>query len=88
MLNPYFGNVRGAYLIGEAAQVFANALADAMPITVSGTLDQAVADAAMQAKSDHLDAPIVLCRRPAPHLTNMKISKHAAMLSPPPLSIG
>ena len=60
MLAPYFGNVRGAYLIGEAAQVFAAALADAMPTTVSGTLDQAVADAAMQAKSDHLDAPVVL----------------------------
>ena len=60
VLNPYFGNVRGAYLIGEAAQVFAAALADAMPTTVSGTLDQAVADAAMQAKSDHLDAPVVL----------------------------
>ena len=60
MLNPYFGNVRGAYLIGEAAQAFASALADNVPITVSGTLDQAVADAAMQAKSDHLEAPIVL----------------------------
>ena len=60
MLNPYFGNVRGAYLIGEAAHVFANALADAMPTRVSGTLDQAVADAAMQAKSDHLEAPVVL----------------------------
>ncbi|HAT08450.1 MAG TPA: UDP-N-acetylmuramoyl-L-alanine--D-glutamate ligase [Rhodobiaceae bacterium] len=60
MLNPHFGNVRGAYLIGEAAQAFASALADNMPITVSGTLDQAVADAAMQAKSDHLEAPVVL----------------------------
>ena len=60
MLNPYFGNVRGAYLIGEAAQVFAEALADAMPTSISGTIDQAVADAAMQAKSDHLDAPVVL----------------------------
>ena len=38
MLNPYFGNVRGAYLIGEAAQVFAAALADAMPTTVSARL--------------------------------------------------
>jgi UDP-N-acetylmuramoylalanine--D-glutamate ligase len=27
---------------------------------MSGTLDQAVADAALQAKSDHLDAPVVL----------------------------
>ena len=60
MLNPYFGNVRGAYLIGEAAQVYADALADAMPTTVSGTLEQAVADAAMQAKSDHLEAPCSL----------------------------
>ena len=31
-----------------------------MPTRVSGTLDQAVADAAMQAKSDHLEAPVVL----------------------------
>ena len=60
VLNPHFGNVRGAYLIGEAAQAFASALADNMPITVSGTLNQAVADAAMQAKSDHLEAPVVL----------------------------
>ena len=60
MLNPFFGNVRGVYLIGEAASAFASALADNMPITISGTLDQAVADAAMQAKSDHLDAPVVL----------------------------
>ena len=60
MLNPYFGNVRGAYLIGEAAQAFASVLSENMPITVSGSLDQAVADAAMQAKSDHLEAPVVL----------------------------
>ena len=31
-----------------------------MPTTVSGTLDQAVAEAAMQAKSDQLDAPVVI----------------------------
>ena len=60
LLKPYFGNVRGAYLIGEAAQVFATALVDTIPTTVSGTIDQAVADAAMQAKSDHLNTPVVL----------------------------
>jgi UDP-N-acetylmuramoylalanine--D-glutamate ligase len=60
MLHPYFGNVRGAYLIGEAAQAFGSVLSENMPITMSGTLDQAVADAALQAKSDHLDAPVVL----------------------------
>ena len=60
MLRPYFSNVRGAYLIGEAAQAFAEALADNVPISISGTMDKAVADAAMQAKSDHLDAPVVL----------------------------
>ena len=60
MLSPYFGNVRGAYLIGEAANLFADNLADRLPTTVCGTLDRAVADAALQAKADHLDASIVL----------------------------
>lgn len=60
MLMPYFGNIRAAYLIGEAAKPFADVLAARLPTTISGTLDKAVAAAAMQAKTDHLDASIVL----------------------------
>lgn len=60
MLTPYFGNVRGAYLIGEAAQHFAAALADTLPTTISKTLDKAVAEAAMQAMTDRFDTPVVL----------------------------
>jgi len=60
MLTPYFGNIRAAYLIGEAAPLFADNLADNLPTTICGTLDKAVADAALQAKSDHFDTSIVL----------------------------
>ena len=60
MLTPYFGNIRGAYLIGEAANLFADNLSDRLPVTICGTLDRAVADAALQAKTDHFDASIVL----------------------------
>lgn len=60
MLSPYFGNIRGAYLIGEAANLFAENLADRLPTTLCGTVDRAVTDAAFQAKSDHFDTSIVL----------------------------
>jgi UDP-N-acetylmuramoylalanine--D-glutamate ligase len=46
---PFLGNVRGAYLIGEAAPLFAPILAPRLPVTVSGNLDRAVAAAAAAA---------------------------------------
>ena len=48
---PYFDHVAQAYTIGEAGPVFANLLRDAMPVTESGTLAQAVADAAKNARA-------------------------------------
>jgi len=49
---PMFGNVRAAYVIGDAAPVFAKLLGDAgKPVTMSGTLDRAVRDAAAAAKA-------------------------------------
>jgi UDP-N-acetylmuramoylalanine--D-glutamate ligase len=47
---PHFGNVRAAYAIGDAGPMFARLLADHMPVTQSGMLDQAVRDAAGAAK--------------------------------------
>jgi len=46
---PHLGNVRAAYLIGEAAPVFAPLLRPHLPVTLSATLAQAVADAAAAA---------------------------------------
>ena len=48
---PMYDHVRAAYAIGEAAPVFATLLRDAgKPVTVSGTLGQAVRDAAAAAR--------------------------------------
>ncbi len=47
---PHLGGVRAAYLIGEAAPLFAPILADRLPVTRSGTLDRAVAAAAAAAR--------------------------------------
>ena len=48
---PHFDHVRAAYLIGEAAPVFARYLEDRVPATMSGTLERAVADAAGAAQA-------------------------------------
>jgi UDP-N-acetylmuramoylalanine--D-glutamate ligase len=48
---PAFGHVTRAYTIGEAAPMFAALLAPEMPVTESGTLAQAVRDAATQARA-------------------------------------
>lgn len=47
---PHLGGVVAAYLIGEAAQVFAPLLAGRLPVRQCGTLGRAVADAAAAAK--------------------------------------
>jgi UDP-N-acetylmuramoylalanine--D-glutamate ligase len=48
---PNFGHVRSAYTIGEAGPMFAELLRDQMPVSESGTLEQAVRDAARDAES-------------------------------------
>ncbi|ARR52755.1 UDP-N-acetylmuramoyl-L-alanine--D-glutamate ligase [Rhizorhabdus wittichii DC-6] len=48
---PYFGHVVAGYTIGQAGPMFARILREAgKPVTESGTLDQAVADAAAAAR--------------------------------------
>lgn len=46
---PVLGAVRSAYVIGEAAALFAGLLAPHVPVVRSGTLEQAVRDAARDA---------------------------------------
>ncbi len=48
-VKPYLASVRAAYVIGEAAPLFARLLRPLLPVTESGTLGQAVADAAAAA---------------------------------------
>jgi UDP-N-acetylmuramoylalanine--D-glutamate ligase len=60
-LEPYFERVEKAYLIGEAAPLFAATLERRVPYTMSGTLDQAVEDAMADARmSTHPEPAIVL----------------------------
>jgi UDP-N-acetylmuramoylalanine--D-glutamate ligase len=47
---PHLGKVIAAYLIGEAAPVFAPILAPHLPVSLAGTLDRAVAAAAAAAQ--------------------------------------
>ena len=48
--DPYVGNVRAAYTIGEAGPLFASLLADRVPVQQCGELDRAVAAAAAAAR--------------------------------------
>jgi UDP-N-acetylmuramoylalanine--D-glutamate ligase len=57
-LEPYFGRVAHAFLIGEAAQDFAKVLEGTVPVSLSGTIAQAVT-AARDAAS-HLPGSVVL----------------------------
>lgn len=59
-LAPLFGRVTQAYLIGEAAAAFATTLAGRVPVTLSGTLDRAVADAYADAVASGREERIVL----------------------------
>ena len=59
-LLPHLRRVRHAYLIGEAAEAFAAALAGHCPITHSGDLGSAVHAAFDQARADGRAAPVVL----------------------------
>jgi UDP-N-acetylmuramoylalanine--D-glutamate ligase len=60
-LGPYFRRIRRAYLIGEAAEAFADTLAPArIPTTMSGTLSEAVRQAATDAFGEHPAGAVVL----------------------------
>jgi UDP-N-acetylmuramoylalanine--D-glutamate ligase len=59
-LRPFFPRVRKAYLIGEAAGQFAATLAESVPQAITGTLDQAVAEAARDAAGSAAAEPVVL----------------------------
>lgn len=56
----HLGSVRHAFLIGEAASAFAATLDGRVPVTVSGTLDAAVAAAWEAARRDGLAGATVL----------------------------
>ncbi len=59
-LAPWLDRVRHAFLIGEAAHDFAEALAGRTSATICGTLDRAVALAAQRAASDGVQGAVVL----------------------------
>lgn len=59
-LAEFFPRIRKAYLIGEAAQEFANTLGADVPHEISTTLDNAVAAAARDAEAAGLAEPVVL----------------------------
>jgi UDP-N-acetylmuramoylalanine--D-glutamate ligase len=48
---PWFEHIAQAYLIGDAVQSFAAEIGDVLPVVKSGTLDQAVQQAAAAAKA-------------------------------------
>ena len=59
-LAAFFPRIRKAYLIGEAASVFARTLDGKTPYIMSGTLDDAVTAAAADAAASTASAPVVL----------------------------
>jgi UDP-N-acetylmuramoylalanine--D-glutamate ligase len=59
-LRDLFDKVAHAYLIGEAAADFQVTLGDACPVTISGTLDQAVRDAFADAGGSGRPAVVLL----------------------------
>jgi UDP-N-acetylmuramoylalanine--D-glutamate ligase len=59
-LEPYLGRVRRAFLIGEATEVFADALDGRVAVTRAGTLGEAVAAARAAAERDGAAGAVVL----------------------------
>ncbi|WP_152045937.1 UDP-N-acetylmuramoyl-L-alanine--D-glutamate ligase [Aureimonas psammosilenae] len=59
-LQPLFGRVAKAYLIGEAAPAFAATLGDEVPFEIAGTLDAAIARAAADAAATGQDEVVLL----------------------------
>lgn len=59
-LEKYFGKIRHAYLIGEAADAFARTLEGKVAYTSCGTLDKAFAAASADARRDGIKGAVVL----------------------------
>ena len=59
-LESFFPRIRHAYFIGQAAEGFARAVGDALPHTISGTLDAALREAANDASVSGDAEPVVL----------------------------
>ncbi len=59
-LEPYFGRVAKAYLIGESEDDFAAALEGKAPVQKCGTLDKAIEAALRDAVASGADEPVVL----------------------------
>lgn len=59
-LDPYFARIRKAYLIGEAAQEFADTLSGKVPFEVVRTLDRAVEKASLDAEAARLPQAVIL----------------------------
>lgn len=59
-LRPHFHRIRHAFLIGEAADLFARTLEGSVPFTCCGTLDVAVAQARTAALREKDSASVVL----------------------------
>jgi len=64
-LKPFFAKIRHAYFIGQAAEDFCQTIGQAMPVTLSGTLAQAVTDAARDAREDKGGGEVVVLFSPA-----------------------
>jgi len=58
-LGPYFGRIRHAFLIGEAAENFGRRLGP-VPHSVSGTLDKALAEAVALSGAEKLKGAVIL----------------------------
>ncbi len=59
-LDPFFGRIAKAYLIGEAAPAFAATLGERIPYEISGSLDVAVSHAARDAGATGEDEVVLL----------------------------
>jgi UDP-N-acetylmuramoylalanine--D-glutamate ligase len=59
-LSPFFGRIRRAYLIGDAAPAFARTLDGKAPYVMAGTLERAVELAAADAAASAAPAPVML----------------------------
>jgi UDP-N-acetylmuramoylalanine--D-glutamate ligase len=59
-LAPHFRRIKKAYLIGEAAQAFAQTLGESVPFSLPGTLDRALAEAATDAFASKEGEAVVL----------------------------
>lgn len=64
-LRPYFGKIKRAYLIGEAAEAFAATIDGQVPYEICGTLDKAVLAAATDAAREMASREPVVLLSPA-----------------------